>query len=83
MRAAVLRGIPTAVENPASSFLWESTPFKLLAEFSSPQECIVDYCAFKVPWRKRTRFWAWHVDLANLGPRCTGRATCQFSGKPR
>ena len=44
------------VENPDSSFLWQQKEWHKLPEGTASRFYKCDYCTFKAPWRKRTRF---------------------------
>ena len=44
------------VENPDSSFLWQQPEWKRLPHGTADRYYKCDYCTFKTPWRKRTRF---------------------------
>lgn len=44
------------VENPDSSFLWQQKEWARLPNGAASRFYKCDYCTFKAPWRKRTRF---------------------------
>lgn len=44
------------VENPDSSFSWQQKEWQNLPEGTASRFYKCDYCTFKTPWRKRTRF---------------------------
>ena len=74
-------GIPVAVENPHRSLLWHHSAFEKLAVRWPPQRTTLDYCCFGTPWRKRTTFWSWHLDLSNLGRLCSSKkGKCDRTG---
>ena len=53
-----------------------------LAASHPPSERFVDYCASGTMWRKRTRFWSWHLDLSHVGGNCRScRGIFQYTGK--
>lgn len=52
----ILLNIAYWVENPDSSFLWSMPEWKSLPQGASNKFWRVDFCRFKTPWRKRTRF---------------------------
>ena len=57
LAAALGLGIEVWMENPASSWMFRLPEFVALTEhFPQLQSWIVDYCRFKKPWRRRTRF---------------------------
>ena len=43
-----------AIENPATSWIWKQRCWFRRGEYWS--DFVVDYCVFKTPWRRRTRF---------------------------
>lgn len=44
------------IENPDSSFLWQQKEWLKLPNGAASRFYKCDYCTFKAPWRKRTRF---------------------------
>ena len=54
---------------------------KLLRQHGS---VVLDYCRYKVPWRKTTRLLSCHTDLSALGThRCHLRGNCcGFTNRP-
>jgi hypothetical protein len=80
-RNLAAEGIPVILENPSTSFLWSSPPFKkLLRQFSS---VIFDFCGFGCPYRKRTQLLYANCDLSSLQwYYCSSRGKCHFTGKP-
>lgn len=52
----ILLGISYWVENPDSSFLWSMPEWRNLPRNAAANFWRVDFCRFKTPWRKRTRF---------------------------
>ena len=56
-RACLLLHLVVWIENPAGSFLWLMPSWvKLISDFSL-RSFYTDYCRWKTPWRKRTRFY--------------------------
>ena len=80
--ACVRRGVPVAVENPGSSFLWLTSWFTRLAAVHPPSEVVLDYCSLGTPWRKRTKLRSWHLDLSGIGSKCSSsHGLCSFTGR--
>ena len=82
-RVAIKMGLPVSIESPSTSRLWLTHEIQSLTKSSNGVMCQVDYCAFKMPWRKRTTFllFNWGVDSTWL-PKCVGKhGLCSFSGK--
>ena len=77
--------IPSACENPSTSFLWSADVMPQLLSLPSCFSSTVDFCAFGARWRKRTRIVAWSCTKMPFSAehRCKGRQTlCAFSHKP-
>ncbi len=53
---AIKMGLTYWIENPDSSFLWVLPEWVDLPNNASSSFYKCDYCTFKAPWRKRTRF---------------------------
>ena len=66
IRACDVRGIPWIVENPQSSKLWCLPEFEQLASAAHTQVRVIDFCAYGMPWRKRTRLLLGNVDSCDL-----------------
>ena len=80
------RQLPWSLENPHASKCWNLPFFKALQEDENVDMCVVDFCAFGTPWRKRTRILVGNVhepDIGKLhGKFCLSRCGfCTFSGK--
>eukprot|EP00438_Fugacium_kawagutii_P030437 Skav216222 [mRNA] locus=scaffold238:354151:354969:+ [translate_table: standard] len=69
--ACELHKVAYALENPASSFIWEMPAMVQFLEQYSVTRIILDYCQFGEPWKKPTtvigNFW----NLYPLQQRCT------------
>ena len=71
-------GIPTVLENPASSMIWQVSALQRLK--GSP--VLLDYCQFGMRWRKRTRFQTWNIDPPE-NRLCKGhRGICSRTNRP-
>ena len=82
IRAAALRGISVALENPHSSFMWSHPALQKELRRQSCSEYVFDFCQYKMPWRKRTKVAAWSCTFAGLDQRCRGRkGVCSASNK--
>ena len=69
-------GIPTVLENPSTSLLWQVPRIKKLIS-QDGRLTTMDYCQFGTPWRKRTFFASWNLDVSLLPEaRCRGRGIC-------
>ena len=78
------RRIPWTLENPFSSRVWICPNMLRLMRSPYVQMQCTDFCAFGGPFRKRTAFLSFLVDLSRLEKhRCIGapRGVCKFSGK--
>ena len=81
IRLCLEHHVMLVLDNPATSRLW-STPemSRLLPKAASDD--LVDYCAFGMTWRKRTRLAAWSRGLSKLPALCQGtKGICSFSGE--
>ena len=72
--------VPWVLENPHSSKLWMIPEIQALVNDYQARPSVVDFCAYKTPWRKRTRLLSGHVDPADLSRLtqrvCQGRKGC-------
>ena len=81
---AIALMIPTALENPARSRLWEAPCLQRALRHRSCSVTVVTMCAFGARWRKATKVALWNAaapaggDFSCHGPR--GR--CQHSQQP-
>ena len=78
--------VPFIVAHPHSSKLWALPEFQSLAALSCSQVAVIDFCAYKARWRKRTSLLLGHIDpsdAARLRSRCcSGRGGyCSFSSR--
>ena len=78
-------GVPFALENPATSIVWQTPEVKWLLAQPGVEMIIVDFCCCGTPWRKRTAVVFGNCDSADLLSlsrcKCSGVGTCSFSGK--
>jgi len=83
LAAAIRRGIPCAIENPASSRIWHAPPIAQLALREDTCCHVLDFCQFGSRHRKRTRLLSWHTGMrSELFRMCTGRkGRCSCTGK--
>ena len=83
LRSAIHRSIPAGEENPRDSFLWQQSHHVKLVS-SSDGDYVIDLCAFKRPFRGRTRILLWNCRAPRLEQcKCKMRGNmCSFSGKP-
>eukprot|EP00972_Heterocapsa_arctica_P068715 10153544-Heterocapsa_arctica.AAC.1 len=63
--------IPVAVENAHSSRLWHAPPMEHLRFQIVIREFVTDFCQWGQPWRKRTRFISYGVDLSRAARVCS------------
>jgi hypothetical protein len=80
-----LLNIPFALENPATSRIWLCPPVLALLRKKGIRHVDVDFCAFGKPWRKRTRFVYFGLQLDHLQSHvCQGskRGFCAFTEQP-
>ena len=81
-RACVKQTIPVALENPATSLLWQVPQYVSLARSDEVKCMEADYCLYGMPWRKQTRLMYAHLDLAPAARRCSSRkGICDRTGK--
>ena len=75
--------ISFAVGNPQSPKLWQLQHFRRHLKHGRYVELDTDFCAYGMPWRKRTPFYAsGFAATRGLDSRCCGRhGLCSFSGK--
>eukprot|EP00438_Fugacium_kawagutii_P025909 Skav235917 [mRNA] locus=scaffold3781:92807:93331:- [translate_table: standard] len=62
--------IPYALENPKSSFAWQTPLLSGYKDKYSPSVVHLDYCQFGEPWQKPTTLLGNFWDMAPLGLRC-------------
>ena len=72
--------LPLTVENPAGSRLWALPPFASMLRWPHSHNIVTHFCAWGTCWQKPTRVWGLHVSLTSLEHKCSGRATCSFTG---
>ncbi|CAK0849158.1 unnamed protein product [Prorocentrum cordatum] len=78
-----LRGAPAAIENPATSWVWQTKWAVHAAKQTNVKVIDFDFCAFGTQWRKRTGVMYAHVNLDALSScKCSGRGCCSFSQAP-
>ena len=70
IRICILKGIHYWLENPDSSHMWYQPEILTLPNNACQRFYRVDFCAFKTPWRKRSRFLT-SGRLANTKKLCT------------
>ena len=58
------RGVPAALENPASSRLWLTPYMQAASHRRGVRETVTDFCMDGAPWRKRTKIMYVHLDLS-------------------
>ena len=83
IHACIASGTPVALENPATSLLWEAPPIRRLLQSEFAQINVLDQCQFGAKWRKRTKVVCWHcIDTSSLCCLCSGRrGICSRTGK--
>ena len=80
-KAAERAGVAGSIENPVGSRIFVTKPVCAFVALRSVRSLTLDYCAFGMAWRKRTRILYWHCDLSALEIRCASRGGwCDFSG---
>eukprot|EP00969_Alexandrium_andersonii_P362155 15459086-Alexandrium_andersonii.AAC.1 len=58
LRVALSLGLPSAIENPASSRIWHEPPLaRLVADASA--HAVTEFCQQGSPYRKRTKVVLW------------------------
>ena len=81
IRLCLEHNVMLVLENPATSRLWITPEMSRLPPKAASDD-LVDYCAFGMPWRKRTRLVAWSRGLSKLPALCQGtKGICSFSGE--
>ena len=80
IRKCLKIGVAGYLENPASSWVWE-TP-QMLRLMQHPQVCIVrvDMCQYDVQWKKPTKLLFFGVAPMHLLT-CTGKSVCSRTNK--
>lgn len=84
IRRCVLLGIPTILENPSGSRLFEAPPIRHLRAHPCCSELTLDQCQFQARWRKRTRLVLWRCGhhFPELEKGCSGRkGKCSASAR--
>ena len=80
---ARLHQIPTVMENGILSMIWYAPEIRSQLFAAVLHTC--DYCQHGTPWRKRTRFAAWHTGARSkvLMRLCSSKhGVCDRTGKP-
>ena len=72
MKTCLKLEVPCSLEQPATSWMLRLPPFERAARQLPMSQCVVDYCAYGMPWRKRTAIWSVHLDLSPMARRCPG-----------
>ena len=81
-RVCVKQATPVALENPATSLLWQVPQYVSLARSEEVKCMEADYCLYGMPWRERTRFMYARFDLTPAACRCSSRkGMCDRTGK--
>ena len=83
VQLAVRLGIPTGLENPATSMLCYAPDIVACLQLPHSKQVNIDFCAFGTPWRKRTKLAFWHVpDVSpSFGHICSSTGgRCDYSG---
>ena len=78
-------GIPALMENPQRSLVWHAAPMQRICRMRRARLVTCDQCQFGARWRKATSLLLINVPAAlqdRLSRRCSGRTTCDRSGKP-
>ena len=85
LRTLVECGIPFAFENPHSSLVWYTPEIQAIAQHKDASFVVVDQCAWRRPWRKRTRLLCFGLDSADVeylsSFRCLGKQRCTYTGQ--
>ena len=78
-----LLNIPSMLENPACSYIFDTTEISRLTNLPSCQLFVRDQCQYGTPWRKATKFLLWNCNyVRSLDSRCAGRhGFCSRTGK--
>ena len=75
--------VPAGVENPWSSYIWDTVPFQHLAKRKAVRVVRADFCKFGSPWMKPTRLMLAFCQTGFLEKRCRPLGCiCSRSGKP-
>ena len=76
--------IPTLLENPCPSRLFDFPPIKKLVSLPSCSDNVLDMCGYGARWRKRTRVRGWNVVIPLPRAKiCKGKCgVCSFTNKP-
>lgn len=75
IRRCIVLGIPTLLENPSGSRLFEAPPIRRLRAHACCSSVTLDQSQLKARWRKRTHLVTWHCghSFPSLDLRCRGR----------
>lgn len=80
-RLCRLRRVPCVIENPHTSRIF-SLPCFTAENKQGVRDYYTDYCQDNLPWRKRTRLRAVHINLSPAVKHCSGRGVCSRSRRP-
>ena len=78
---AVVLQVPWTIENPSTSYAWDSPSMERLTSQRRVTSAKVEFCSFGTPWRKSTAFRSYAVNLTWMDShRCTGHV-CRYTGR--
>lgn len=81
-QAALVRGLPVALEQPETSIMWAQPPHAALARDRRTLRLTTEMCMWGAPWRKPTSLLAAGLDLHRVAARrCASTHECARSGK--
>lgn len=80
-RICMALDIPVVLENPHTSRIWLSAPIRHLLQHPLTSYDFSDFCQDGTPWRKRTGFMSYGLDLRYAVRHCSGpRGICSRTG---
>ena len=80
-RYAIKLQVPWTIENPSTSYAWDSPAMQRLTSQRRVISAKVEFCSFGTPWRKSTAFRGYAVNLRWMDHhRCTGHL-CRYTGR--
>lgn len=81
IRRCLRLGTRGYLENPATSFVWDTPQIQRLLKHPKVQLVTVHMCMYGCQWKKPTKLLLWNCAPVDLR-RCSGKTRCSRTGRP-